>query len=267
MSTTEGFMSTPTHCLHCSHCLTLPTGRPPKDPWSSWAPCVRPPAPYGIPKLAELKKAFKAHKAQKAQKGSGAKRIRSLFWPFPSLFQALKAATHRGTWRTWYKQRGYRKETHGHHITVPRRLKGRTGGGDTSQTPWVQARKSTEPQEALMSTPARIATVTTYGHHVLLRPCVEDPMDRPHVGLTEDEAVVLTVQQQARRLSRADQLCVGTRAKKLADLEYLASLVEEPLQELSQSLEDTEPLRAMALKTVTNIDDLEALSTILDEDL
>jgi hypothetical protein len=264
MSTIEALASSPTQCLSCSGCLKRPRGRPPKDPWAQWPPCIRPPAPYRVPQFAELEK---AHKAHRAQRGTGAKRVKCLFWPFPSLFEALKAATHRGTWRTWRNKGGYREETHGNCITVPRKDPGRTAGSPRAQSPWVKARKEVRPEEALMSTSARIATIATYGSNVLLRPYAEDPMDRPHVSLTEEEAVFLTVQQQARRLSRADQLCVGTRAKKLADLEYLASLVEEPLEELSQSLEETEPLRAMALKSVTNIDDLEALSTILDEDL
>lgn len=135
------------------------------------------------------------------------------------------------------------------------------GGGDTSRSPWTLARRERLGcGETLMSVSPRVATVAAYGPNVLLRPCVPDVLEAPQCTLSEQRLAELTQQQQARRLGSGDNLAIGGHGKTLRSL---AALKREGLDG-PEELEGSEPLRAMALKEVTNLEDLEALSKLLD---
>ncbi len=138
------------------------------------------------------------------------------------------------------------------------------GGGDTSRSPWTLAkREKLGCQEILMSVSPRVATIAAYGPNVLLRPCVPDVLEAPQCTLSEQRLAELTQQQQARRLGSGDNLAIGGHGKTLQSLAALRALGAEGPEELEGS-ESLEPLRAMALKEVTNLEDLEALSKLLD---
>ena len=114
-----------------------------------------------------------------------------------------------------------------------------------------------------MSVSPRVATVAAYGPNVLLRPCVPDVLEAPQCTLSEQRLAELTQQQQARRLGSSDNLAIGGHQRTLRSLAALRPEGPEG-PEGPEELKASEPLRAMALKEVTNLEDLEALSKLLD---
>lgn len=133
------------------------------------------------------------------------------------------------------------------------------GGGDTSTSPWSLAKRAVGPrEEVLMSVSPRIATAAAHGPNVLLRPCFPDVEEAPQWTLSEERLAELTQEQQARRLGSSDNLAIGGHQRSLQTLQTLQT--HEPHG-------TDEPLRTMAIKEVTNLEDLEALSALLDQDL
>lgn len=228
-------MTSTDHCALCRHCTVAKPGRRKAAPH----PCTLTPPALHRPRTP----------------GRPRKPIEPL--SFRSLFHLLKAITPKRLWKKYRRPRGYSPET---HKRVPLTLPPKPAAPFYVPSPWRELRKEHKGEEWLITTSPRIATQVHHGPSALLRPFFPDVLEAPQSNLTEDEATLLTIEQQARRLSRRDALCIGGLNRTLEQLSTLPSSID------TSDFQDTEPLRAMALQEVTNIDDLEALSKLLEEE-
>lgn len=118
-----------------------------------------------------------------------------------------------------------------------------------------------KPEEVLISVSPRISTAAHFGPNVLARSYFPDVLEAPQPTLSPEEALRLTISQQSNRLSNTNNLSIGC---KNGDALRPAA---ERMQKYADNLSESEPLRAMAMKGVTNLADLELLSALLEEDI
>lgn len=108
-------------------------------------------------------------------------------------------------------------------------------------------REGITPCDFLYSTPPRIMTIATHGRGSLLRTFFPKEEALPQITLSAERLAELTKRTMAVRIAGLDNLSAGGYGNKVSDLEKL----EAPD---ASALEETEPLRAMALREVTNIE-------------
>lgn len=87
-------------------------------------------------------------------------------------------------------------------IRVPRRSwRVDENGGGNIDTPWRKARRSVKPiGETIVSTPPQIVTAITHGPDALARNFFPDVLEAPHIDMSEEEAIELTLNEQRRRM-------------------------------------------------------------------
>lgn len=175
------------------------------------------------------------------------------------LYSILRAITPKDLWKGWlkalnpYALGGYRKETH-KRLRLRDCPKPKETRLSTPKPPWGQVRRGLKAEVNLQTPAPRITTIAHHGPRSLLRPFFpemeEAPKDwRPSISPERIEEIIRT--QRAMRLAGVGNLALGGHGKgrTIADLEGLKS----PAVDGVATIEDTEPLRAMSFKEVTNI--------------
>jgi len=113
--------------------------------------------------------------------------------------------------------------------------------------PWGRVRRGVPAQLDLQTPSPRITTIAHHGPHALLRPFFPEFPEDPKVSIGPEKARELLKKERASNLAGMHNLAMGGHKTTIAELESLE------IPKVSEDLQDTEPLRAMALKEVTNI--------------
>lgn len=160
------------------------------------------------------------------------------------LYRILKSITPKALWP--YKQAGYRKETH-YRPKLSECPKPPETRISKPTPPWGRVRRGVPAQLDLQTPSPRLSTIAVHGPRALLRPFFPEWPEDPKVSISAEKAHELMVKQRASDLAGTRNLSLGGYNSTIKELESLE------IPKVSEDLQDTEPLRAMALKEVTNI--------------
>lgn len=170
------------------------------------------------------------------------------------LYNILRVITPKDLWKSWLKALnlrglgGYRKETH-YRPRLKKCPKAKETRLSTPKPPWGWIRRRVERAVNLETPAPRITTVAYHGPRALLRPFFPEFPEDPNVSISPEKAHELLTKERAMRLAGVKNLALGGHGKgsTIPELEAL----ETP--EIPKSLEELEPLRAMSLREVTNL--------------
>ena len=220
-------------CLSCNFCMiSHPGPKPPDSPCTPWMQKVHQPL---NPVEYQCKKK-----------------------PL-SLYAILRTITPKELWKKWLKALnpyafgGYRKETH-ERLRLKDCPKPKETRLSTPKPPWWQVKRGVKAQVELQTPAPRITTIAHHGPRSLLHPFFPEMEEVPKdfkLSISAERADEMVKAQRATRLAGAANLSLGGRGKgrTIADLEGLKS----PAMDGVATIEDTEPLRAMSFREVTNI--------------
>jgi len=168
----------------------------------------------------------------------------------------LRNITPKDLWKSWLKATnplglgGYRKETH-YRPRLKKCPKVKETRLSTPKPPWGWIRRRVERAVNLETPAPRITTAAHHGPRSLLRPFFPEfpGVSKSEVSISPEKAHELLTKQRAMRLAGVKNLALGGHGKgsTIPELEALKT------PEISDDMEDLEPLRAMSLKEVTNL--------------
>lgn len=212
-------MDTTSACLSCDYCTKFRPGRKPKN---FAHPCLK-----GAPKAEDPLNPLEYR------------------WPKTpfGLYNILRSVTPREIWKKYRGPKGYEYKCH------YRPKPANTLGSRITNTPppWKAVRRDVPPAIELQTLPPRITTVAIHGPGSLLRPFFPELPELPEISITSDTALRVMQQERARSLAATGNLNLGGSSYTVKKLSTLKA------PEVSQELEELEPLRAMSLKEVTNV--------------
>ena len=116
-----------------------------------------------------------------------------------------------------------------------------------TSAPWAAVRDGLPEPVKLESPSPRIVTIAHHGAGGLLRTFFPELPEMPEVNITAEHAQKFAMTEMAKKLAGNANLRLGGFSHTATELHALK------IPEVSKELEELEPLRAMALKEVTNI--------------
>jgi hypothetical protein len=181
------------------------------------------------------------------------------------LYGILRAITPKALWKGFLKAvnphglGGYREETH-KRVRLEDCPPAKSTRLSTPTPPWHQVRRGVTPQEDLHTPPPRITTIAHHGPRSLLHSFFPESPRVPKATLSAIKVKEMVMAERASRLAGTRNLALGGHGSTIPELEALKA------PEVSESMEDLEPLRAMSLKEVTNLPFLREYTAYASED-